>query len=61
MESSPQITVLMPVYNGERFLAAAIESILPRVSVITNCLWWMTDQRMAAQGLPGHMTIREYG
>jgi glycosyltransferase involved in cell wall biosynthesis len=28
MESSPQITVLMPVYNGERFLAAAIESIL---------------------------------
>jgi glycosyltransferase involved in cell wall biosynthesis len=28
MASSPEITVLMPVYNGERFLADAIESIL---------------------------------
>ncbi len=28
MMASPEITVLMPVYNGERFLADAIESIL---------------------------------
>ena len=27
-ETAPVITVLMPVYNGERFLAAAIDSIL---------------------------------
>ncbi len=28
MASSPEITVLMPVYNGERFLVDAIESVL---------------------------------
>ena len=28
MQSRPKVTVVMPVYNGERFLAQAIESIL---------------------------------
>ena len=27
-DSSPLVTVLMPVYNGETFVAEAIESIL---------------------------------
>ena len=27
-DSSPHVTVLMPVYNGERFLRAALESVL---------------------------------
>lgn len=38
MNIKPRVSVLMPVYNGEKYLRGAIDSILGKPIVIMNLL-----------------------
>ena len=41
--SIPLLTVLMPIYNAEKFLAESINSILSQTykkNFVKNCLFW---------------------
>lgn len=51
MTNRPTISVIIPVYNGERFLAEAIQSVLGQTLLPMRSLWWMMDRRMGRRRL----------
>lgn len=46
MENKPLISVIVPVYNVQKYVRKSVESILQQTYKILKLYWWMMARRM---------------
>ena len=46
MENKPLISVIVPVYNVQKYVRKSVESIYSRLIKILKLYWWMMARQM---------------
>ena len=41
-------SIIVPIYNGEKYIDRVVNSILPQLNKNLSLLWWMMGQQAAA-------------